>query len=98
MAANISGHLAAGGWTTSLLCVCGDLDRERSNPRDLVGVAQFYAAASANQDAPPEAYRCLGLSLLRSQQVAEGQTALATHLHLRPAAPDAALIATLVSQ
>ncbi|RMB28420.1 putative Zn-dependent protease [Sphingomonas sp. PP-F2F-G114-C0414] len=91
-------YLAEGnGWTTPLLCARGDLYRERGNPRDLVSAAQFYQEAISKGDAPPEAYRGLGLSLLRSQQVAEGQAALATYLRLKPAATDAALIATLIS-
>ena len=85
------------GWTTPLLCARGDLYRERGNPRDLVSAAQFYQEAIGMGDAPPEAYRGLGLALLRSQQVAEGQAALAMYLRLKPAAPDAALIATLIS-
>jgi predicted Zn-dependent protease len=91
-------NLADGtGWTTPLLCARGDLYRERGNPRDLVSAAQFYQEAIGKGDAPPEAYRGLGLALLRSQQVAEGQAALATYLRLKPAATDAALIATLIS-
>ena len=91
-------NLAEGsGWTTPLLCARGDLYRERGNPRDLVSAAQFYQEAIGKGDAPPEAYRGLGLALLRDQQVAEGQAALATYLRLKPAATDAALIATLIS-
>ena len=91
-------NLADGtGWTTPLLCARGDLYRERGNPRDLVSAAQFYQEAIGKGDAPPEAYRALGLALLRSQQVPEGQAALATYLRLKPAATDAALIATLIS-
>lgn len=91
-------NLADGtGWTTPLLCARGDLYRERGNPRDLVSAAQFYQEAIGKGDAPPEAYRGLGLALLRSQQVPEGQAALATYLRLKPAATDAALIATLIS-
>jgi len=91
-------NLADGtGWSTPLLCARGDLYRERGNPRDLVSAAQFYQEAIGKGDAPPEAYRGLGLALLRSQQVAEGQAALATYLRLKPAATDAALIATLIS-
>ncbi len=86
-----------GGWTTPLLCARGDLYRERGNPRDLVSAAQFYQEAIGKGDAPPEAYRGLGLALLRSQQVTEGQAALATYLRLKPTATDAALIATLIS-
>ena len=95
----ILANLAAGsGWTTPLLYARGELYRERGNPRDLVSAAQFYQEAIARGDAPPEAYRGLGLALLRNQQAAEGQAALATYLRLKPAASDAALIATLVSQ
>jgi Zn-dependent protease with chaperone function len=85
------------GWATPLLCARGDLYRERGNARDLVSAAQFYQEAVGKGDAPPEAYRGLGLALLRSQRVAEGQAALANYLRLKPAATDAALIATLIS-
>jgi TPR repeat protein len=95
----ILANIAAGsGWTTPLLYARGELYRERGNPRDLVSAAQFYQEAIGRGDAPVEAYRGLGLALLRNQQAAEGQAALATYLRLTPAAPDAALIATLVSQ
>jgi hypothetical protein len=94
----VIGCLAEGGWSGALLFARGELYRERGNPRDLVSATQFYQEAIAKGDAPPEAYRGLGLSLLRSQQIAEGQAALATYLRLKPDAADAALLSTLVSR
>ncbi|GAA0664133.1 putative Zn-dependent protease [Sphingomonas insulae] len=89
-------QLAADGWTTPLLFARAELYRERGNPRDLVSAAGFYQDAIARGDAPPEAYRGLGLSLLRSQQIEPGKVALRDYLRRKPDAGDAALISTLV--
>jgi beta-barrel assembly-enhancing protease len=91
-------ELAVDGWTTPLLFARGELYRERGNPRDLVSAALFYQQAIDQGGAAPEAYRGLGLSLLRSQQPVPGRAALREYLHNRPEAPDAALISTLIAE
>lgn len=92
------GQLAADGWTPDLHFARAELYRQRGNPRDLVGAAQFYQAAIDGGFAGPEAQRGLGLSLLRSQQVAAGQAALRIYLERAPNAPDAAMMKALVAQ
>ncbi|NYD90136.1 M48 family metallopeptidase [Sphingomonas melonis] len=90
-------QLAADGWTTPLLFARGELYRERGNPRDLVSAAGFYREAIARGDAPPEAYRGLGLALLRSNDAEPGKAALRDYLSRKPDAGDAPLISTLIA-
>lgn len=87
--------LAERGWTARLWLARGDLYRARGNPRDLVNAADFYANAVAADPDLPEAYRGLGLSLLKTARPTEGRTALRRYLRLKPDAPDAGMIATL---
>jgi beta-barrel assembly-enhancing protease len=93
----LTGLAERGGWTAPLLFARGELYRERGNPRDLVSAAQFYREAIARGDAVAEAYRGLGLSLMRNGRPDEARTALAEYLRLKPDATDAAAIATLIS-
>lgn len=90
-------QLAVDGWTTPLLFARGELYRERGNPRDLSAAAGFYREAITHGDAPAEAYRGLGLALLRSGQVEAGKAALRDYLARRADAGDAAMIATLIA-
>lgn len=90
-------QLAADGWTTPLLFARGELYRERGNPRDLVAAAGFYQQAIDRGDAPSEAYRGLGLALLRGQQAGPAGIALREYLRRKPDAADAPLITTLVA-
>lgn len=92
------GQLANGGWSSALLFARGELYRERGNPRDLVSAAQFYQQAIDQGEAPPEAWRGLGLSLLRSQQPVPGRVALREYLRLKSDAPDATLVSTLIAE
>lgn len=92
------GQLAADGWTADLLYARAELYRQRGHPRDLVSAAQFYQSAIDGGFAGAEAYRGLGLSLLRSQQVDAGRTALRTYLERAPDASDTAMMQALVAQ
>lgn len=92
------GQLANGGWSSALLFARGELYRQRGNPRDLVSAAQFYQQAIDQGEAAPEAWRGLGLSLLRGQQPGPGRAALREYLKRKPDAPDAAMISTLVAE
>lgn len=87
--------LAEQGWTPRLWLARGDLYRARGNPRDLVNAAEFYANAVAGDAALADAYRGLGLSLLKTGRPSDGRTALRRYLHLKPDAPDAGMIAML---
>ncbi len=90
------GRLAGDEWTPELLLARGDLYRLRGNPRDLVSAAGFYRQTLAGDASLVEAYRGLGLSLLRSGAVPEGRTALASYLAARPDCSDAAMLRSLL--
>lgn len=76
----------------------GELYRQRGNPRDLVNAAEFYRNSIAAGNAPAEAHRGLGLSLLRSGVLVEGKGELRKYLELVPDASDAKLVQALVNQ
>lgn len=88
--------LAESGWTAPLWHARGELYRMRGAPRDLVNAAQFYAQAIALDDTHADAHRGLGLSLLKTGQMAQGQAALRRYLALKPDAPDAKLIGMMI--
>lgn len=92
----ILGRLAETGWTGPLLFARGELYRTRGNPRDLVQAAEFYSAALNTDPTQIEAYRGLGLSLLRTGSVAEGRAAISSYLQAKPDASDAAMLRALV--
>ncbi len=87
--------LAKEGWTSSLHYARGELYRSRGHPEDLLKAAEFYKLAVGGTDAPVEAYRGLGLSLLRSGSVDEGKIALKNYLARKPDAKDKAMVAML---
>lgn len=90
------GELADNDWTPDLLLARGDLYRERGNPRDVVSAAEFYQAAIDRGCTEAVAWRGLGLSLLRAQQVDAGRAALAAYLQRAPEAPDRAAMFMLI--
>lgn len=90
------GQLARSGWTADLLFARGELYRMRGNPRDLVSAADFYRQAVSQTPDFAEAYRGLGMALLRGQDAAGGKEALRHYLTLRPTAQDAAMITVLL--
>ncbi len=87
--------LAKEGWTPELSYARGELFRARGRPEDLPKAAEFYRAAIAGTGAPAEAWRGLGLALLRSGAADEGKAALKTYLAKRPDASDKAMMAML---
>jgi hypothetical protein len=92
-------ELAAGrGWTADLLYWRGELYRMRGNPRDLVNAADFYRQSIHLDASRPEAFRGLGLALMRAQALEEGRQALARYLVLKPDASDAPMIRMLAGQ
>ena len=88
----ILGNLAEQGWTAPLLYARGELYRARGAQRDLVNAAGFYSEAIALEPDHAAAHRGLGLSLIKTGQKTEGQTALARYLELEPEASDAKMI------
>ena len=87
--------LATEGWTPALYYARGELYRSRGKPEDLPKAAEFYRQAIAGTGAPVEAYRGLGLALLRSGAPVEGKAALNDYIAKRPDAPDRAMMAML---
>ncbi len=92
------GQLATEGWTSELLFARGELYRARGKPEDLTKAADFFRQSIAAGQAPAEAYRGLGLSLLRNGAQAEGQAALKNYLKLRPDAKDKSMMAMLAGE
>ncbi len=88
-------NLAAEGWTSDLQFARGELYRSRGRPEDMTKAADFYRASVADAAAPVEAWRGLGLALLRSGQSGEGQLALKEYLKRKPDAPDRAMMAMM---
>ncbi len=88
--------LARNGWTATLWFARGELYRTRGNQRDLVNAAQFYANAIGMDANLAEAYRGLGLSLLKTNNMTDGEAALRRYLELNPDADDAMMIRLMV--
>ncbi len=91
------GMLGERGATAPLWVARGDLYRARGYPRDLVSAAEFYANAAALDPSLAEAQRGLGLALIKTGRRTEGVAALRRYLQLKPDAPDAAMLGTLVA-
>ena len=90
------GQLAmSNGWTPELSFARGELYRSRAKGDDLVKAAEFYRAATSDPAVTPDAWRGLGLALLRAGKKAEGEAALTRYLELKPDASDAGIIRTL---
>lgn len=91
-------RLAADNWTPDLLFARGELHRARGNPRDLVNSAGFYRDALTKDPELVDAYRGLGLALMRTGQVTEGKEALTRYLQANPDAADAQMLTMMVEQ
>lgn len=87
--------LAKEGWTSDLLYARGELYRARGRPEDLTKAAEFYQQAIKTGSAPVEAWRGLGLALVRGGKAGEGQPALKEYLKQKPDASDRAMVAML---
>lgn len=90
--------LAGDHWTAPLLFARGELYRQRGNPRDLVAAADFYKTAIAADPGLAEAWRGLGLCLMRDRQQAEGTAALKNYIRLRPQAADISMLHALIGE
>ena len=89
--------LAQDGWNGLLRYYEGENWRLRNRPGDDVRAAQSYAIAVAYPDAPPDAWRWHGLSLIKQGRQMEGRAALTRYLSLQPNAPDAPFIRQMIS-
>lgn len=92
----IIANLAQSGWTPNLWLARAELYRTRGNQRDLVNAVQFYSNAIAMDADLPDAYRGLGLSLIKTGEQSQGQAALAKYLALKPDADDAKMITLML--
>jgi len=84
--------LAQDGWNGLLRFYEGEVWRLRNRPGDDLRAAQSYAAAVVYPDAPADAWRMHGISLLKAGRTGEAKVAFARYLTMKPDAPDAAWI------
>jgi predicted Zn-dependent protease len=84
--------LAQDGWNGLLRYYEGEVWRLRNRVGDDARAAQSYAAAVVYPDAPADAWRMHGISLLKQGRTAEAKAAFGRYLTMKPDAPDAAWI------
>ncbi len=89
--------LARDGWNGLLRFYEAEVWRLRNRQGDDQRAAQGYAVAVAFPDAPPEAWRWHGLSLIKTGRRSEGRAALSRYLSLQPNAVDAPFIRQMIS-
>lgn len=90
--------LAGDHWTAPLLFARAELYRQRGNPRDLVAAADFYRSTITADPDMAEAWRGLGLCLMRDRQQAEGAAALKNYIRLRPQAADISMLHAMIGE
>ena len=81
--------LAQDGWNGLLRFYEGEIWRLRNRRDDDDRAAQSYAAAVVYPDAPADAFRWHGISLLKQGRPGEAKQAFARYLTMKPDAPDA---------
>lgn len=84
--------LAQDGWDGLLRFYEGEVWRLRNRKGDDIRAAQSYAAAVVYPDAPADAWRWHGISLMKEGRPAEAKAALSKYLTMKPDAPDAAWV------
>jgi predicted Zn-dependent protease len=88
--------LARDGWNGLLRFYEAEVWRLRNRQGDDLRDAQGYAVAVAYPDAPAEAWRWHGLSLIKAGRQAEGRAALSRYLAMQPNAADAPFIRQMI--
>ena len=88
--------LARDGWNGLLRFYEAEIWRLRNRRGDDDRAAQGYAVAVAYPDAPADAWRWHGLSLLKQGRAAEARAALTRYLSMKPDAPDAPFIRQMI--
>jgi predicted Zn-dependent protease len=86
------------GWDGKLLSIRAELYRQQGDQRDIATARQFFEKATTYSDAPPEAWRGLGLTAMRLGETDPGRAALAEYLKRVPDARDAASIRLLLEK
>jgi predicted Zn-dependent protease len=89
-------EMAGDYWRPVHWVMQGELHRKRGTPRDLVTAEESFRTAIGEGTTRPEAWRGLGLTLMRSGKRPEGAEALATYLEMVPDAPDAAMMNMMI--
>ncbi|HUP67279.1 MAG TPA: M48 family metalloprotease [Sphingomicrobium sp.] len=84
--------LALDGWNGLLRFYEGEVWRLRNRHGDDVRAAQSYAAAVVYPDAPADAWRWHGISLMKAGRAGEAKAAFTRYLTMKPDAPDAAWV------
>jgi predicted Zn-dependent protease len=84
--------LALDGWNGLLRFYEGEVWRLRNRPGDQQRAEQSYSAAVVYPDAPADAWRWHGISLMKQGRTAEAKAAFARYLTMKPDAPDAAWV------
>lgn len=88
--------LALDGWDGLLRFYEGEVWRLRNRPGDDVRAEQSYAAAVVYPDAPADAWRWHGNSLMKQGRPVEAKAAFQRYLKMKPDAPDAAWVRQIV--
>jgi predicted Zn-dependent protease len=88
--------LAQDGWNGLLRFYEGEVWRLRNRPGDAARAEQSYAAAVAYPDAPADAWRWHGISLMKAGRTGEAKAAFARYLTMKPDAPDAPWVRQMV--
>jgi hypothetical protein len=88
--------LAQDGWDGLLRFYEGEVWRLRNRPGDDVRAAQSYAAATVYPNAPADAWRWHGISLMKRGRIGEAKAAFAKYLSIKPDAPDAAWVRQMI--
>ena len=88
--------LALDGWSGLLRFYEGEVWRLRNRRGDDVRAAQSYAAAVVYPDAPADAWRWHGISLMKAGRSGEAKAAFSKYLVMKPNAPDAAWVRQMI--
>lgn len=88
--------LALDGWDGLLRFYEGEVWRLRNRKGDDVRAAQSYAAAVVYPDAPADAWRWHGISLLKQGRQGEAKAAFTKYLAMKPDASDAAWVRQVI--
>ena len=88
--------LARDGWTGMLRFYEAEVWRLRNRQGDDMRAAQGYAVAVGYPDAPPDAWRWHGLTLMKQGRTPEGRAALSRYLNMKPNAADAPFIRQMI--
>jgi predicted Zn-dependent protease len=88
--------LAQDGWNGLLRYYEAEIWRLRNRHGDDLRAAQGYAAAVAYPDAPADAWRWHGISLMKAGRTAEARAAFARYLTMKPDASDAAWVRQMI--